>query len=358
MYESPLTAAHRARGASLRPFKGALVPEAFGALAAEVTAAREGAAVVDLAWLAHVRVTGRHRQRFVHAMCTCQVKALAAGQGNFGMFLDAKGKLVAQFHLDVEAEALRLELGREEVERALQQLVRHRVADLVAFDVDPTRAVLAVVGPAAAAALSRAGIDLGGLADDRAFVDTALSGVPARVRKNGGRVGLPGWDLTVAAEDAPAAWDALLAAGVTPIGQAAWDALRVAGGYPLDTVDMDEANVPLESERLGATIDWKKGCYIGQEVVCMMHDLGQPNRVLCGVVLPDGAPPDLAPGAELHADPDGGKAVARLGTIARVPGRPGPIALAVVKRKHADPGTIIYLPDGRAATVVALPLAP
>lgn len=356
MYESPLTAAHRERGASLRPFKGALVPDAFGELAAEVTAAREGAAVVDLAWLAHVRVTGRHRQRFVHAMCTCQVKALTPGDGNFGMVLEGKGKLIAQFHVDAEADALRLELAREDAEATVAQLLRFRVADLVDFNQDPGRTVLSVVGPAAGDTLSRAGAPVAPLEREYAFIDTTLGDVAARVRRNAGRVGLPGFDVTVAAEDAPRAWDALLAAGAAPLGQAAWDALRVAGGYPVDGVDVDATNVPLEAERLAATIDWKKGCYLGQEVVCMMNDRGQPGRILRGLALPAGPTPELAPGTELVGAPGEDKAVARLGTIARLPGRDAAVALAVVKRKHAEPGTTLYLPDGRAATVLALPL--
>jgi len=354
MYESSLTAAHRARGVALSPFKGALLPEAFGPLADEVAAASGGAALADLGWLGHVRASGRHRQRFLHAMCTCQVKTLTAGDGNFGMVLDGKGKLVAQFVVDAEAEALRLELGREDAERTVAQLLRYKVADLVDFAVEPGRAVLALVGPKAADVLSAAG--LGALPGDAAFafVDTTLGEIAARVRRTAHRLGLAGFDVTVAAEDAVAAWSALEGAGATPVGGRAWDALRVRSGSPIDGVDVDDTNVPLEAPRLAEYLDWNKGCYLGQEVVCMMNDRGQPPRLLRGLALPGGAP--LAPGTELLSAPDGGKAVARLGTIAELPGHAAPVALAVVKRKHAAPGTELYLPDGQVATVLELPL--
>ncbi|TNF29804.1 MAG: hypothetical protein EP329_14810, partial [Deltaproteobacteria bacterium] len=183
MNESSLTAAHRARGVALSPFKGALIPDAFGPLADEVAAATSGAALADLGWLGHVQVTGRHRQRFLHAKCTCQVTALQAGQGNFGMVLDDKGKLIAQFVVDVEADALRMELGREDAERTVAHLLRYKVADRVDFAPEPGLAVLALVGPRAADVLGQAG--LSALPGDAAyaFVDATLAGIPARVRR-------------------------------------------------------------------------------------------------------------------------------------------------------------------------------
>ncbi|TNF22931.1 MAG: hypothetical protein EP329_28065 [Deltaproteobacteria bacterium] len=86
----------------------------------------------------------------------------------------------------------------------------------------------------------------------------------------------------------------------------------------------------------------------------MMNDRGQPSRLLRGVALFEGPAP--APGAELFAAPGDDKAVARLGTTAQLPGHAELLGLAVVKRKQAAPDTVLYLADGRAARVLALPL--
>lgn len=358
MHETALTPTHRGEGVELVSFKGAALPRAFAGLEAEVASARAGAAVTDLGWLAHIAATGRHRVRFVHAMCTCQIKELGPGEGRLGMFLTQKGRLVAQFVVDVEQDRLLLELGREDVDRAIAQVLTFRVADLV--DLAPAEAlsVLAVSGPGAAATLARAGVDVEGLVRDFDWRDTATGeGVAVRVRLNPHRVGLPGYDLTVAPDAAPALWAALRAAGAAPVGHDAWTALRVAGGYPADGVDMDEQNVPLEAARLAAHVDWKKGCYIGQEVVCMMNDLGQPNRNLRGLVFTTGGDEPHAPGADLFGAVGDQKAAGRLGTTATLPGRDTPVALAVLRRKFSTPGTTVYLADGRAATVVEVPLA-
>lgn len=357
MHETALTKAHRDEGVELVAFKGAALPRAFAGLEAELDAARSAAAVTDLGWLAHVAATGRHRARFVHAMCTCQIKDLGPGEGRLGMFLTQKGRLVAQFAVDVEPDRLLLELGREDVDRAIAQVLKFRVADLV--DLAPAEAlsVLAVTGPGAAATLAAVGVDVTGLDRDFDWRDTATTeGIAVRVRSNPHRVGVAGFDVTVAPDAAPSVWRALRAVGAVPLGHDAWTALRVAGGYPVDGVDVDEQNVPLEAARLAAHVDWKKGCYIGQEVVCMMNDLGQPNRNLRGLVLPANAD-TLPAGADVFGAVGDEKAAGRVGTTARLPDRDAPVALAVLRRKFSAPGTTVYLADGREATVVDVPLS-
>ena len=85
----------------------------------------------------------------------------------------------------------------------------------------------------------------------------------------------------------------------------------------------------------------------------MMNDRGQPTRQLCTVALPvDAAAPD-APGLPLFAAAAGDKPVGRLGTVTRPPGRPTAVALAIVKRKHAAPGTALRLADGCEVTVLS-----
>ena len=53
-----------------------------------------------------IDVTGRHRDRFIHNMTTCQIKSLEPGTGNFGMVVNDGGKLVAQFHVECAEDRL------------------------------------------------------------------------------------------------------------------------------------------------------------------------------------------------------------------------------------------------------------
>jgi len=96
-----------------------------------------------------------------------------------------------------------------------------------------------------------------------------------------------------------------------------------------------------------------KGCYIGQEVVVRIRDRGHVNRHLRGLVI-DG-PTTPAAGAQVTAD---GSEIGRVTSATWSFGLRHPIALAFIRRQHADPGTrVTVLADGAelAATVSALP---
>jgi len=345
---APLTARHRRAGVPLVPHDGALLPRAFGDAAAEVDALTSRAGLCDLAWLSHFRATGRHRQRFLHNMSTCQIKALTPGDGRFGLLVEGKGRVVAQFHVDAEEDGLLLETGGERVEPAIAQLLRYRVADDVHFTPEPGRRVLALIGPAAAAMAPGLGVaELP--AADYAWREVSVGGIDARIRRNPTRLGLGGFDLTTRAGrggDAVALWEHLTAAGATPVGADAMEVARILAGWPREGVDIGIDNLPLEAERLYATIDWDKGCYIGQEVLAMTHYRGRPNKHLRRLALSSGA--ELPPGTPLTS---GYKEVGRLGSAAVDPRSGERWALAVIKRKHAEPGTTLTLPGGEAQVV-------
>lgn len=347
---SPLARALEGAGVQLLDAHGSAAPRAFATdlSGVEVAAARGSVALAALPWRSHVLMRGSHRQRWFHNMTTCDVKGRAPGQGNFGLVVEGKGKTVADFLLDVHEDHFVVELARQRIEPALAQLRRFLIADDVRLEPTEGLSVLALVGPRAEATLADVGLPTP--AEDFAHAAGELAGVAVSVRRNAVRLGLPGFDLTLAEADAPALWEALEAAGATPIGFEAWEILRVEQGIPEVGVDFGEDNVPLESAALAATIDWDKGCYIGQEVIAMMHYRGKPNRHLRGLKL--GSGDALAIGQELLSD--AGKAVGVAGT--EVLGTAGEaIALAVVKRRHASAGTVLKTGDGRTATVVELP---
>ena len=318
-------------------------------------AARETAAFAVLADRAHITVAGKHRDRFLHAMTTAAVKGLARGRGNFGLAVDRGGKLVGQFMMDVQDDDIRLETAADRRDAIIDHLVAHRIADRVTFEPLDGLAVLTVVGPAAAATVAAALGTEPELSDRFAWCEGEIAGCAVRVRDNDTRLGLPGRDLTVAPSDVEAVTGALTAAGAVELDAETFDALRIHAGVPRDEVDMGADNVPLESQHLYDLMDWDKGCYIGQEVIAMMHYRGRPNRHLRALLLPAGTVPP-APGSEVQNA--AGKTVGVVGsatTSADV--AEGPVVLAVLKRRHAEAGTRLTIGDGVVAVCQELPLA-
>lgn len=322
----------------------------FEDLAEACDAAREGCALFELPWLTHLIVTGAHARRFVHNMTTCQIKELQPGEGRFGLSVDSGGKLVADFFVDAEADRLVMESSAAGVAAITAHLKSHIIADRVVLTPESQGRVLALTGACSGQVLGHAIEGELTLSEPYSWSERTISGRTVRVRRNGHRLGVAGWDLTVGEADVEAVRSALLRAGATRVGHQAFEICRVLAGVPCVPKDMGESNVPLESQTLYDTIDWDKGCYIGQEVIAMMHYRGRPNRHLRALAFAGEAPDEGSPVTTAE-----GREVGSLGTVVRLPAGPGSVGLAVIKRKHADPNTVLEV-DGTAAQVLELPL--
>jgi folate-binding protein YgfZ len=91
-----------------------------------------------------------------------------------------------------------------------------------------------------------------------------------------------GVDLWCRAEDAPAVREALGATRRAATG-AEIEAWRIAAGRPRFAVDAREGDLPAECG-LDDAVSTTKGCFLGQEAVARVRNLGHPRRVLVHVV--------------------------------------------------------------------------
>src|SRR3989442_1497035 len=179
-----------------------------------------------------------------------------------------------------------------------------------------------------------------------------LGDTPVRLVSGGRETGEAEVGIAGPASEAPRMWDALVGAGARPVGLAAFDALRIEAGTPRLCHDVDES-VLLPEIPFANFVSETKGCYPGQEVVVRIRDRGHVNRMLRGLLLDgDEVPPH---GAEVVADDT---SVGRVTSAAWAFGLERPIALAFVRRQHAEPGTRVAVRLGGravAASVSALP---
>jgi aminomethyltransferase len=102
-----------------------------------------------------------------------------------------------------------------------------------------------------------------------------------------GYTGEDGWEILMPAEDAAAAWDRLLAAGVSPCGLGARDTLRLEAAMNLYGTDMDETVSPLEAG-LGWTVAWEPADrrFIGREALEALRQRSDRRRFV-GLLLED-----------------------------------------------------------------------
>lgn len=127
----------------------------------------------------------------------------------------------------------------------------------------------------------------------------------------------------------------------------AWTALRIANGvaesgsdYTLGDAFPHDVNL----DQIGG-VSFKKGCYVGQEVVSRMQHRGSARR---RILIASAGAPLPASGTEISA---GGKAVGALGTVQ---GKTGLALCRIDRVKDAvDGGTVIEA--GGAALALAIP---
>jgi len=324
---------------------------------AEYRAARDAVGVVDRSDLGVVEVTGRDRAKFLHALLSNDIAALAPGQGCAATLLDIHGKVQVTLIVWMLDDRVLLLTPRDLGESTVAALDHYLFAEKVALeDVTGERALLMLVGPAAEETAKR----LTGAAPPDApwsHVAASLDGPPegldGRVVRGGGETGQREVWLVVPAAERERAWKAALAAGARPLGPAALESLRIEAGTPRFGVDVD-ATVLLPEIPSAHLISHTKGCYPGQEVVVRIRDRGHVNRHLRGLLLEgDVVPPR---GAEVVAD---GAVVGQVTSATLSLGLRRPIALAFIKRQQ-EPGARVSVSAGAdtlPATVSDLPFA-
>jgi len=273
-----------------------------------------------------IDLRGEDRVRFLHGMVTNDIEKLAAGQGCHAAMLTTKGKLLADFVVLAEPERLRLLLGAEILDKIRAHLDKHIIMDDVELEAAATPA-LGVYGDDAAAAI-------GG--DVAALPPYGFAGAVVRTPE----LGIPGYWILGGGDVAG-----------TPLDDAEFEERRIEAGTPRYGVDMGEDRLPIEAG-IHDAVSFDKGCYLGQEVIARATNLGHINRRLVGLVV-DGDPPAAGTKLASPAKPEAGwiTSAARSRRLGKT------IALGYVHRTLWDAGTALVLPDGRSATVAALPFA-
>jgi folate-binding protein YgfZ len=269
-----------------------------------------------------LRVTGEDARTWLAGQVTNDTHRMAQGDAVYALVLDARGKILSDvWVLECGTHVLLVVPG--DVAAALRE---HFEKYIVMEDVElgtTGEAVLTVQGPQAGQVVERAG--LGGFPCDR--------------------LGLGGRDVIVPAEAREDARVALASAaealGGGEVDEAAWELARLRAGRPRFAVDFGPANYPQEAGLKAVAVSFRKGCYLGQEVVCTLENRGQLSRHLVHLE----AAALAAPGTELRLDD---KVVGNVTSAVYDPEAGHVRAMGYVKRAAAVEGTVLASDIGTA----------
>jgi folate-binding protein YgfZ len=340
-------------GAEFVEDAGWLMPARFGDVAFEYGAARERAAVFDLSYRGKIEAVGPEAIKFIQNLSSNDVAGLPPGSGCEAFFTNMHAKPIAHalvYRVKKDGgDSLWMDTAPGLGEKLVKHLDHFLISEQVEL-IDRTRewAQLHVAGPQAGSILAGA---VGGELPEQPLQHGLHGGFP--IRRND-VLGTPGYDVLSPGDRASDLWKRLRHAGAKPSGLQAHEVLRVEAGTPVYGKDFDETNIALEVGRTRQAICYTKGCFLGQEPLVRIRDLGHVNRLLLG--LKTGEAEVLPRGAKLFRE---GKEVGQV-TSSVVSPRLGAIALAYLRRGSQEPGTVVEVETAagrRTAEVASLPFS-
>ncbi len=276
-----LHASHAALGAKLVEFGGWEMPVAYPTgTVAEHRACRTGAVAFDVSHLGTVRVEGSDAFDTLQRTLTNDLRRIAPGRAQYTHLLDEDGSVVDDIIVWWVAET------RFDVMPNASNTTRVRAA-IGGTDTTPTRAVIALQGPAARERLSTvapaaATVPRFGVASfEWGGADCLVAGT--------GYTGEDGVECAVPVDVARGFWEAVLAAGVQPAGLGARDTLRLEAGLPLYGHELGPGITPLQAG-LDWVVGWGKGEFSGRAALERERASG-PRRRLRGLLADGRQPP-------------------------------------------------------------------
>ncbi len=299
----------------------------------QVKSARATVLVVPASELATLVVTGGDRLTWLNGLVTCDLAKRRPGDAVYGLAVAKSGRILADIVVVVDDTELVIVVpvaAAETVRTSLDHYLIMEDAEIAAGS--DAFAVWLAHGPRSAELLAaaRTAGAIGGVIDR-----TGLGGAILLARRD--------VEATVRA-----AIESSVAATGGAIGDASgWDALRIEQAVPAYGADFDGETLPQEAGLEKTAVSFAKGCYLGQEVICMLEMRGKVKRRIVPLLVEGGATP--ARGATV-TDASGAN-VGEVTSVAFSPTLARTIVLAMVKRKLSEPGSELRVGDAVAKVV-------
>jgi folate-binding protein YgfZ len=243
----------------------------FGDPAAERQALIHDSVICDLSHLGLLELKGSDVLTFLQGQLTNDIKLLDGHNAHYTGYCNPKGRLLALFLAFSHADHMHLQMPKELVEsiaKRLKMFVMRSKVDIQ--DVSESIIRIGINGQNAVDLLKPL------------FNEIPLNDYESSSLDNGTLLKLPGttprYEIFTDAANAQVIWNALTQ-HAKPVGAACWEWLEIEAGIPEVMLKTQEEFVPqmLNLDALNA-INYKKGCYTGQEIVARTHYLGKVKR--------------------------------------------------------------------------------
>jgi aminomethyltransferase len=341
LLKTPLHALHVARGGKMVAFAGYDMPVQYATgILKEHLHTREAAGLFDVSHMGQAFLSGADPARALEKLTPADLVGLKEGMQRYGLLLNERGTIKDDFMTTrlVGEGALYLVVNAATKDGDFAYMAEALLGKAT-LEPRPDRALLALQGPKAAAALERHSPGISNLTFMK-VVRATIAGAPAIVSRSG-YTGEDGFENSIEAKDAERVATALLGEPeVLPIGLGARDSLRLEAGLCLYGHDIDETTDPAEANlvwSIGKRRRTDKDFLAAEEIMDRIASGTARKRV---GIRPDGRAP-ARDGTEI-AD----KAGRKIGVITSGgfgPTLNAPMAMGYVETEFAGDGTEIDL---------------
>jgi tRNA-modifying protein YgfZ len=261
-----------------------------------------------------IRVTGTDRLDFVQGQVAQNVKALPVPGGARSMILNVKGQIEFDVRIFRRSDDVYLQTAPDLSEAVMARLQKYIVFDDVKLEnVSDHIRVLHLSGEKALQMISSFGFSSGTQLLETDFGTLLVSEVD---RGNG-----IGFDLHVLGSKFDELLQAFISQGAVKLEPNELEQLRVVSGLANAHTDGFTGMLPQECGLLEG-VSFKKGCYVGQEIMARLDARGHSHKTLVRVSLEQ----ELETGTPVMSD---GREVGQLGHV--VPFETSFTALAVLR---------------------------
>ena len=259
-----------------------------------------------------IEVSGREAAQFLNGLITGDVAKLQDGEQMRAAFPNAQGRLLALVRVARRGDRFLFETEEATGAKVFQNLFRFTFAgDFYVKD----------------------------LSDEYAYFE--LQNSEPEIAESFIFQSQTSADYFVPKTDAEDFKNKLKDAGAVEISDALDEVLRVENGAPVYGVDADETTIVSELG-IDDLINYKKGCYIGQEIIARIYFRGHVAKRLTGLILEEAA----QAGDELKSLD--GKNAGRITSVVYSPTLEKQIALAFVRYDYLAEGTELKINETSA----------
>jgi folate-binding protein YgfZ len=243
----------------------------FGNIENELKCTLNQNIICDLSHLGLLEISGEDAVTFLQGQVTNDVKLLNGSNAHYTGYCSPKGRLLALFFAFSHHQKLHFQLNQkllEPISKRLKMYVMRSKVDI--NNISDTVVKIGLNGDDIPALLAPFFTQIPTKAYESFDTENATL-----IRLAGNK---PRFEVICDTEQAKVIWQTLKTQ-CKPVGKACWEWLEIQAGIPDIYMQTQEEFVPqMVNLDLLDAINFKKGCYTGQEIVARTHYLGKVKR--------------------------------------------------------------------------------